>query len=631
MKRSIAAILTLSVILGLTGCRMTQETRTKKTTAENETTTAQPTKESETTESESETTESESETTAPETTETSETKETTKESETSDTSETSETSASQSESETTETSKESETSETSETKGSESSSETSETTTAPVETKKFQVSRDLEKPQLHRENSSLAVADLCKNYDNRLAYVSQYMQIYTFVSPGYDKMRNLLDSIYEGRTTMLEYQYKERVKTFYDDVPKISDSDAYYDKAKFEVYSVFSPARTDNQIFSFTITDRIPSDDENAPYTMDTFLNYDAMSGESIKLSDVITDRKAFASAIRSKYTKQLKGTWEDTYIKEENTAVEEISASIEKGEDIPFLLYYNAIVFQSYIHYEDRTDKINLVVATPDLEKCVNMDYFGQTTPYFSLPSDSCGEILWDFDEDEKVDKLSLSYTDKTIDFMLNNTKTSIDITSEMYADDGYELNLVMKTDSGYYAYVTCINEDPVNGNLAFRLNGEMWEFVGACNDFESFPFDPSNCFIEPRSDMMGTGHISVPVSFVGTNGLPKVIDSFYEKRAIAVTVQEMKLVKYNENGPYSDDFETIKLAAGTPVQLIGIDAKNEQAILCTLNYDPNENELFYMACYRDVTNKWNDYDYDIHFNGESSYSLFTGAMYAD
>ncbi len=615
MKRSIAAALSLSVVLGLTGCTA-KETRTERTTTESKETT-----EPEDTTSASETEDTtESETTASETTE-SETSESTTESETSES--TTESATETSESETSETTKESETSETSET-----SKATPTPTPAPQ--KKFTVSHDLTKPELNRETNTDAVAALAKNANDQMAYVRKDMTVYTFKTPGFDKMHNLLDTLYDGRATMVDYLYNEKSKTFSEDVDKYTSEDIW-SEGRTAIKSTIFFTRADSQVFSFYFVEDFPSKEEGAPASY-TYLNYDTETGADIKLSDVITDRKAFATALKSKYNKPLTGSdWEDNDIKRKNAALESIAADIEKGEDLSFLLYHNAIQFMYVQKFDTWSAVYTFVISTADLEKCVNMDYFGSTTPYYTLPADYMGNVVWDFDEDGTPDKLDFSFTDKTLDFTVNNHTTSITIDSEMYADDGYELDNVMYTDSGFYINLTCFNEDPINGELVFRLKGDKVEFVGEGHDFAFYPFDPSYCHFMSRSDIMGTGHITITGSCIGSDGVPVPTEPFYQKIDLGITTKKMVLGKYSDKGPFADDIETIKIPAGTAVMLIGIDSEHEMAVLSTINENPDDNELFYMACWRDKTNQYNDYDYEIRYNGETSYYLFTGPMYAD
>ena len=604
MKRSIAAVLSLSVVLGLTGCTA-KETRTERTTTESKTTT-----EPEDSTSESESTESE--TSDSETTE-SEASESTTESESSES--TTESATETSESETSETTKE---------------SETSKATPTPAPQKKFTVSHDLTKPDMNRETRTDGIAALAKNANNQMAYVRKDMTVYTFQTPGFDKMHDLLDSIYDGRANMVDYLYSENTKNFSDNVDKYT-SENIWSEGKTSIKSTQFITRADSQVFSFYFVDDFPSDDEDdaASYT---YLNYDSETGAEIKLSDIITDRKAFAGAIKSNYTKPLTGSdWEIKDAERKNAAVESIAADIEKGQDLPFLLYHNAIQFKYIQKFDDWSDVYTFIFSVADLDKCVNMDYFGATTPYYTLPADHMGNVVWDFDEDGTPDKLSFTYTDKSLDFQINNMTTSIVINSDMYADDGYAIDNVMYTDSGFYINLTCFNEDPINGELIFRLKGEKVEFVGGGHDFAFFPFDPSDCHFMSRSDIMGTGHITIEGTCIGTDGKPTPTDPFYQKIDLGITTKKMVLGKYNEKGPFADDIETIKIPAGTAVMFLGIDSEHEMALLTTLNANPDDNELFYMACWRDKTNQWNEYDYEIRYNGETSYNLFTGPMYAD
>ena len=70
----------------------------------------------------------------------------------------------------------------------------------------------------------------------------------------------------------------------------------------------------------------------------------------------------------------------------------------------------------------------------------------------------------------------------------------------------------------------------------------------------------------------------------------------------------------------------------AGTSVRLIGVDEAKEMAYFTTLNVDESQNQNFKMLVYKDSygQNPY-DFDFDVYFDGEGAYELFTGAPYYD
>lgn len=289
MKKSVAAILSLAVVLSMTGCTSkSNETRTEWTP---DTTKATTTKESETTESETSesTTESEETTTATES-------ETTKASETTETSETSASETSEA-SETTEseTTKESETSASeseSETKATESETsetEPTETTSAPEDLPLFEVRHDLQNLRATREIYQRARGVLCENAYNKMAYVKEDFEYYDFNEEDrakYDQLMNTMDSIYDGRANMLDYKYDTRSSTFYEDAKKYDD-ESIYDDGLCEYWSKIFISRSDSQILSFRIVDWL----EDGSYSH-TYLSYMAEDGRQLSLDDIVTNRK---------------------------------------------------------------------------------------------------------------------------------------------------------------------------------------------------------------------------------------------------------------------------------------------------------------------------------------------------
>ena len=618
MKRSIAAILSLAVVMGMCGCtsKNTDETRTERTTKKT-TATSEPDDTDTTDTEETETSDSETEET---TTETDETTKTTTKAESSETSD-------PSESETSETSDTSETSETSETKDTKASdtSDTTATTTAPKDYKKFTVSHDLEHLNVTHEKYYKGLGELVPAAGDKMAYAKLEQSLYSFYGFGYDTLKNLMESIYDGRASMLSYKYDEKASVFHD-TNKNLDNDNFYDKGTYSAYSRMYISRADSQIFSCSFVDNF-DDDSGISHT---YLNFDSNTAKDITFSDVVTDKKMFTTAL-SDYIRPTDGddTWQNEQNKRFNAALQELIKEIDAGDDVSFALYYNAIELIGW-NQDDASYPVSIMVSVAPLEACVNMDLFGATPKNYSLISDSNENFWWDFDEDGVADKISFTANDSTLEFMFNNTPTSIEITTDLYADDGYEAYCLVSSANGKFLYIQGNMEDPTNEMLIFRLNGEKFEFVSESEDFTFFPFDPSNCEIANRCDIMGTGYMSITASITTNDGKPLPIDPFYFKDGIGITTKKMTLGKYHVDGPFATD-ETITIPKGTPVMLLGINSEYEMAVLITLNDDESKNEMFFMACFRDQTNQYDDYDYEIHYDGESSYQLFTGPMYAD
>ncbi len=614
MKKSVAAILSLAVVLSMTGCTSkSNETRTEWTP---DTTKATTTKESETTESETSesTTESEETTTATEseTTETSETSETSE----SETTKESETSASESESETKAT--ESETRET----------EPTETTETPEDLPLFEVRHDLQNLRATREIYQRARGVLCENAYNNMAYVKEDFEYYDFHEEDrakYDQLMNTIDSIYDGRANMLDYKYDTKSSTFYEDAKKY-DSDTIYSEGTSSYWSKVFMSRCDSQIVSFRIVDWFEDGDYSRAY-----LNYMAEDGRELTLDDVVTNRKLFAGEIKNYILPDPDDEWEKTTSERYNQGLKNLISDIENGKDVDFLLYSNAIRFFFDVKDSDNyTYNYNCTVSIANRNDCIDMSYFGATTKYYSLLADENNTIIWDFNEDHETDRVSMVANGDKLTFTYNNTISEIEIPSADVSDaGGYDMYCMCFTDGGFYLYVTAYMEDPVDQQLCFHLNGEKFEYVGETLDFDDFPFDPSNFCADSRCDILGTGYMIIQSSIVGNEGMIKPIDGFYMKEGLGVTKYDMTLSKYSEDGPFSGD--TIKIPAGTTVRMIGIDADHEMALLATCNEDASKDEMFYMACWRDKSNQYDDYDFTIKYNSMNDYELFDGVLYAD
>ncbi|MBR2751393.1 MAG: hypothetical protein IKD90_09695 [Clostridiales bacterium] len=602
MKRSIAAILSLSIVLGLAGCKNKgDETRTERSTRTKKTEIT----ETEDTESSEEPTETESETEPSESSETSETTE----SETSVESDTSETSDS---SESSESSKESESSET---------SDTSAPTPTPASIPKITFSNNLKSLDLKRSNRIRAYSELCPSAgENSMAELKEELEFYQIGSSDFSKLTTVTDAIFDGRARRMDSYYDQALATFHDDVQGLT-SDEFWDYRTRMFQTHTRVARADSQIYSFELTDGV-SDSYSTQY-----FNLDSSTGDSIKLDDVVLDRATMAKIVE---TLPIGEGYEKENLQ---LAYASIADALSNNKEVDFLLYPNAIQFAYTIRVYDYDQTYFCTIPTVLLGGVVDLKYFGATTKNYSLVFGSNNTCVWDFDGDSTPDVLSINCGDdnsKTIDFMFNNTASSITKENKIYSDNGFYPLYVSVTDNGTFIYVGCSNEDPVDGCLVFCLRAdEKIEFIDECEIFDSIPYDPSNCRITPRCDLLGTGHMTVNASILGNNGIPKPIDPFYEKSGVGVTVKEMKLAGYSEEGPLAGD--TVTIPKGTSVRMIGIDSANEMALFTTLNENESENVMFYMACWKEHYDYSDEYDFSIHYDGDSAYQLFVGPMYAD
>ena len=85
------------------------------------------------------------------------------------------------------------------------------------------------------------------------------------------------------------------------------------------------------------------------------------------------------------------------------------------------------------------------------------------------------------------------------------------------------------------------------------------------------------------------------------------------------------MQLGLFTEDGQPTG--ESITVPAGTPVRLEGIDTDKGLAYFTTLHRDASQNESFQMVLTVDP-----DYEYyDVKFDGEGNFELFTGSHYYD
>ncbi|MBO4928524.1 MAG: hypothetical protein J5379_09795 [Clostridiales bacterium] len=600
MKRCIATLLTLAMVLSLMGCAKETE-KTKKTKKTKKTTTEETSDTDDTGPSESTDIPSETETgSEPTDTKTPATQDT------SDTSATADTSASDS-----------------------SGSDTSATSSfyePPAGPVSVTITDGEYQLGFYNAPTNRAYGELAPNIEyDVLISAEQYNDYYRLMSPDHDKLGEQLEAIFSEELQACKAIYSQASDELRDNINNATSSNYWnYSFAGVSSYGNFK--RGDTKVTSFAVN-RF-SELKGEYETTTAYFNFDSATGEALKMDDFITDRNAFADAFLWYYVDAA--TVDDNGASVDwDHALSLAADTIRSGEDLPFLLYQNAIyVVLPYVPGTDPDTTYSVTFSALEMGDCVNLDYFTSTPSSYALSADSNNCFKWDFDGDGVLDTVTLDGGDDyyTVDLSIYfNGQSCATGDYSQCAQDAYDISwaCMCKTDGGYYLYVEFGMEDPANTTAVFHFNNGKFEYVGEMDEFESYPWNPGECRVCSRSDLMGTGK-KVRDCALGKDGLPYQLYDYIEESGIGVTKKKMTLGIF-EDGSFTDEFVTIP--EGTTVQILGIDSYYKIAYFTTLCEDESQNQRFNMIVYYDE----NCDAYDVYFDGDGAYNLFAGLEYFD
>ena len=474
-------------------------------------------------------------------------------------------------------------------------------------------------------------AELCEKLDNEMFWVCSSCDQYQLSTPGYDNLSSFLDMLADEMKSDSDNSYNlflSQLDTYMEE----ADQDNVWSYSNHFKHNFLNIIRADEKVMSFSV-DTILQD--TARYdTSAIYYTFDSKTGNKLSLTDIVTDMNAFADAVEEYETSHF-------YAYTPAGLFTTMADHLRKGEldEIRFSMNQNCLIL--HMDFEDSVGELDeyvCYVSALQHMDCIDPSYFTDTTANFTLTTDSANKIFWDFDEDGNLDELVIDYKENyttndypvfDLTFTLNGTTCYI-ADNDYFVDDVtgcYELgNMYLMYENGeYYFYLEGYIEDPTDPYFVFRMNDYDFEYLGYCDQISWYPYNPDDCFVQIRGDLLGTGSFSKPSSFLTKTGMPVSLGSFYFKTGVGITKEKMKLGLFDDNGQPTS--ESIEIPANTAVLLIGIDTEKELAYFMTLHRDSSENEFFQMVLTCDP-----DYEYyDVTFNGKSSYELFTGSFYYD
>ena len=326
-----------------------------------------------------------------------------------------------------------------------------------------------------------------------------------------------------------------------------------------------------------------------------TGCNYNAQTGEELRIQDVVTDVDTFAGLIEAKvYESGL--TRDDLFLDEEETLKDYILKAAadhtlnweitNEGVTVWFnpyeISYYAAGMPSGSVSFAGHPE--------------VFSDYYAETARTYVYAIEGLDVSDIDFDGDGKADELSVwasmdEYgTYEALKVSMKGVETSKDIWA--YSYDPYILHT---TDGKNYLYVICGSDNDYRMLEVFDLNGSSAVYVGEVNncglraqllDASSYLYgeelltDPENFYLESRMEVLSTYSASRRYH-VGADGMPVADEDFYqvdtstyEWREALTAKKDVPCVQVAEDGSVTADNAVIP--AGTKLTLYRTDGSS-------------------------------------------------------
>ena len=352
--------------------------------------------------------------------------------------------------------------------------------------------------------------------------------------------------------------------------------------------------------------------------------NYRTSDGMEYMFDDIVTDRAGFADFFEKYYADSDADDYEKAAVKDLAKRIRDVN------ERIDFVIGYDAI------YILDRTDstypqyyKIPAMFAGDYLD----VSLFGSTPEYYTLTNDIYNRITWDLDGDGKMDEVSVEFETDEYDSIVNavivlNGTEKCPVPDSELVEGSSALMFVsmrlMKTDSGFYAYLEMSLEEEDSIVYVFRYDNGHFEYQSRFEGNLGLDpcYNPDNFPITSRNDIFGTGLMKYSCSVIKHNGNPCILNDYGDKRGIGITKKEIVCIRAERGQP---EEETYTIPANTAVRLYGIDPEQGWILATTLNEDSSKNVIFKLKIEIE-----DGYKFKYGENSEEQDELFAGIRYA-
>ncbi len=405
---------------------------------------------------------------------------------------------------------------------------------------------------------------------------------------GYEQLWNSVQATGENLDAQYNDAYDKTLPNFVSG--KSAFSGDYCMESNTYIY------RADSDYFSYYMT-QCYQDGTVSADSIKTF-NYRTFDGCPLNINDIVTNRAACADFLEDYVGNSEAYDYEKDYAKKIANQLR------DENQEVEFLLGYDAL----YLVTAEDNSFFAEIIKIPAMYggDFLDLSYFGSTPKYYSLSSDVYDRITWDLDGDSKLDEIYPEFEKDeygniiNMNLVLNGSiKSAVPSGEIVEADSGlYFVGMkLMKTDSGFFAYLELSPEEADSYVYVLHFNGKSFDytgyFIGNIGSDNSC-YDPDNFKVGTSTDLFGTGFVSYTCSVIDNNGLPRIVDAFGDRGGIAIAKMDIICNEIDKEGHQIGMF-TIK--TDTPCYCTGLDLEGKRIHLLTLNEDESQNkeiELF-------------------------------------
>ncbi|MBO4747025.1 MAG: hypothetical protein IKX04_04385 [Clostridiales bacterium] len=434
---------------------------------------------------------------------------------------------------------------------------------------------------------------------NRMEMICESLRIKT---SGYEKLNDELDAIFAPLEEKAKTQYSEEKEICLKQLAEKKGD--YYERLNdwrtlLYIGVETKVLRADDYIVSFMT-------EETWRENSDLIKGYNFRSKDAtpITFDDVVKDRAALCSYYLT--------TFDYEYLDDDSKeSMDEILGQIMDGT-VAFALSYDGICLSNCTGW---SAPVHLsAMKHPEI---FDLSYFGNTPKYYMILMQE-DTVFWDVTGDGQADVLSFDIEREegyswaeTISVTINGKKSAdIDLKeSEVWYDDAY----LARTDTGMYLIINLSDEyngvyievykikDDLTLEKVSSDAGSFTESISA----EGNTYDPSDILIYDPSNAGAIG--SAPYynfyTMIGENGGFKAKDDLYRKTAYLVTEEEFSCTIIKKDGTVVKDF---KVPVGTAVREIGFSKKDLYAKLETLETDESESYIISLPVQKYDEGNW-------------------------
>lgn len=494
-----------------------------------------------------------------------------------------------------------ETEETDETDTSDTTELTDDTTVpvTPSAPAPISLSHDLTALQMDSDTLCRAYAAMTRDFSpNKFFQVDYQCDITNVSTPGYEALTKQVATLYENVEGNCNQKFDEWEYAFPDFMSSLTDE---YVNSVYNITMISSQTeitRADEKVLSLAIAETYYGFCEDRTFNY-TFFTFDSKTGNPLRFDDIVTDRALFSEMLMAYTITPSKYSTTDEYNEALSKLSQDIKDGSEPSFFLYqncIALALPAVTDNSTLCIVSALDLGSCVDLSYFTQTPTYYSLILDSNNHFTWDFDEDGAVdtieLMDNGRDTYSLDLAITYNGSPMEIVG-------DYKEDLFDPYSFEYACMSEINGSYYLYIEIFEEDPVNPNLIFKMEDGKFVFIGTTSEFDKYPYDPQEVRINTRSDLLGTDHKTQYCSLIMNAGTPTPLYDFFYKFGVASTTKRMTLVALDEDYNVTD--ETLDIPAGTAVRLIGVAPDRQYAVFTTLDMNEKENRLFKMLVYPD------------------------------